>query len=203
MLNLKAGNIIFGDPLCHDTLNGIRQRHISLENKSFGIYFTVNHARQIARLIPASSNVTNVANRSLNQFERKDVWRKKGRAREPMINFAPAETAKISQLRMRCLQLPFAQTTSRILTFERSVHFAKQRYIKKNVLDILSLHFSKFCMKDWHWNIKRVYHQLNEYYRIDRSRYWPDKWNKSYNEWIKVLIISNQFKIFSFSGQVD
>lgn len=98
MLNLKAGNIIFGDPLCHDTLNGIRQRHISLENKSFGIYFTVNHARQIARLIPASSNVTNVANRSLNQFERKDVWRKKGRAREPMINFAPAETAKTDAL---------------------------------------------------------------------------------------------------------
>lgn len=64
-----------------------------------------------------------------------------------------------------------------ILTFERSVQFAKQRYIEKTVvLNTLSLHFSKYFTKDWSWNIKRVYHQLNkirtfdEYYRIDGSR---------------------------------
>lgn len=120
--------MIFGDSLCHDTLNGIRQARISLEDKSFRIYFTVNHTGQIARLIPASSNVTNVANRSLNQFERKDVWRKK--RGEPMINFAPAETAKTNALFAASLRAnKLLYRSYRIVTLCKTM---LHRYVEKN-----------------------------------------------------------------------
>lgn len=169
--------MIFGDSLCHDTLNGIRQARISLEDKSFRIYFTVNHTGQIARLIPASSNVTNVANRSLNQFERKDVWRKK--RGEPMINFAPAETAKTNALFAASLRAnKLLYRSYRIVTLCKTM---LHRYVEKKRSSWIFYH----CIFP------------NTARKIDTETSNEIIMARSY-KWIEVLIINNQLIHYNY-----